>query len=41
VESEQWINLEGIVKMAADLKKLQKEIADLRKELNLPPKEEK
>lgn len=39
VENEQWINLEGIVKMAADIKKLQKEIADLRKELNLPLKE--
>lgn len=40
VENEQWINLEGIVKMSADIKKLKKEIADIRKELKLPPKEQ-
>jgi thiosulfate/3-mercaptopyruvate sulfurtransferase len=39
VENEQWINLEGLVKMSADIKKLKKEIEDLRKELKLPPKE--
>lgn len=41
VENEQWINLEGIVKMAADIKKLKKEFEDLKKELKLPPKEDK
>jgi thiosulfate/3-mercaptopyruvate sulfurtransferase len=41
VENEQWINLEGIVKMSADIKKLKKEVEDLRKELKLPPKENK
>lgn len=41
VENEQWINLEGVVKMAADIKKLQKELEDLKKELKLSPKEEK
>ncbi len=41
VENEQWINMEGLVKMPADIKKLKKEIEDLRKELKLPPKENK
>ena len=41
VENEQWINMEGLVKMSADIKKLKKEIEDLRKELKLPPKEGK
>lgn len=33
IENEQWINLEAIVKLKADLKKLQKEIEELKKEL--------